>query len=128
MRIPERNRKRKKGLSRTASFSGRPRRLPVARKEKREDGKLCVTVSLERPRWQRRLGGDERVLRTFTLDTFGQEVYAACSGDADVMKIVRGFAKANAIGLAEAEMSVTAFLKTLMAKGLVAMEVDKKGR
>ena len=74
-------------------------------------------------------------MRSFELDSMGREVYDACDGRRDVNSIIRQFAKAHGLGRAEAEMSVTIFLKMLIGKGLIAMGVpagreggeDRKG-
>ncbi len=112
---------RKKTISRPAALSARPRRLPVIRREELEDNGLKVTVELTRPRWQQFLGTPADFNRSFVLDSFGREVYEACNGNKDVAAIVRDFSKAHNVSIAEAELSVSTFLKTLMSRGLVAM-------
>jgi len=83
---------------------------------------------VSRPRWQRLLGAGSQTERSFGLDAYGREVFEACDGKRSVRAINRRFAKAHRIALAEAEMAVAAFLKTLLAKGLVAMEIDAPRR
>jgi hypothetical protein len=100
--------------------------MPIVKQEVRADGGLRVTVLLDRPAWQRWLGGSEKVGRTFGLDNAGRQVYEACDGRRNARAIIRRFAAANRLNEAEAEIAVTTFLKTLMAKGLVAMEVERK--
>ncbi|MBN1675584.1 MAG: PqqD family protein [Kiritimatiellae bacterium] len=117
--------KPKRSISRARALAGRPERVPTVREEECEDGRLKVTVQFERSPWLQRLSGSARFERTFRLDPFGREVYAACDGKTEVSAIIGRFAHAHRIGSTEAEMSVTAFLKTLMAKGLVAMAVEK---
>ena len=63
--------------------------------------------------------------RSYGLDRFGMQVYEACDGKTSVRRIVKRFAADNGLGPAEAELAVSRFLKTLMAKGLIAMEVSK---
>lgn len=121
-------RRRKPRLSvetrRDAAMNGRPRQMPyVSREEK--DGKLYVTVSLERPRWQRVLGADHLCDRTFGLDNYGRLVYESCTGKKSVKQIIAGFAEKTHVSRPEAEVAVTQFMRTLMSKGLVMMEMEK---
>ena len=110
-------------LSRAGALAARPLRLPVAAREERE-GKLYITVRFARPRWQQWLGAEATCTRTFGLDPYGREVYESCDGEATVEAIVRAFARRHRLDLAEAEAAVTAFLHTLVRKGLVAVAVE----
>lgn len=96
---------------------------PVRREEK--NGKLYVTVRFKRPGWQRILGAVETCERTFGLDAYGRRVYERCDGKRTVEEIVGSFADVTRISLPEAEMAVTRFMKTLMSKGLIAVEIDR---
>ena len=111
-------------LSREWALGGRPLGLPTLSTEERRDGGLLVTVMLAPRGWRRWLGGRGSIRRSFGLDRCGRQVYEACDGQRTIAAIVERFGAANRVSPAEAEMVVTAFLKTLMAKGLVAMEVD----
>jgi hypothetical protein len=106
------------------AMQGRPVRTPVVRTEEKGE-KLYVTVEYARPRWQRWMGGDTTCQRTFGLDPYGRYVYEACDGKQTVSRMTRHFARDHKISVAEAEVSVTAFLRTLIAKGLVGVRVDK---
>ncbi len=110
--------------ARHAALEARPHASPPARTEKR-DGKLYVTVRFRRPAWQRVLGADAECERAFGLDAYGQDVYRWCDGRRTVREIVRCFAEKNRISPPEAEMSVTRFLRTLLSKGLIVMEMEK---
>lgn len=116
--------KRGPKISRQAAMGSRPAKLPIVRREERDNGAARITVLLQRPGWTRLLGGGGQYERTFGLDAFGCEVYDACDGHKRVEAIVRQFAAGHKISLAEAEVSVTTFLRTLMAKGLVAMKAQ----
>lgn len=121
-------RKKKSGptlAARDAALKAKPHRLPPITTEEKGE-KLYVTVSFLRPRWQRILGADENCERTFGLDHYGRRVYESCDGKMTVQGIVKRFSKATQVSLPEAEMAVTKFLKTLLSKGLVAMEMDKR--
>lgn len=109
---------------RQAALRGRPVQLPPVRREEK-NGKLYVTVRFKRPGWQRVLGADETCKRAFGLDTYGRKVYEGCNGKRTVEEIIRGFAEETRVSLPEAEMAVTKFMKTLIAKGLIAVEMDR---
>ena len=116
--------RKKKKISRTAAFKARPLKLPVSGATELDAGGLRLTVQLDRPKWQRFLGASNKATCSFELDTFGREVYEACDGKNNVNRIIKDFAGAHNITAAEAEISVTTFLKTLMSRGLVGMEFD----
>jgi len=111
--------------NRTLALEAHPCQLPSLKQERIANGKLSITIRLLRKNWQRWLGANEIAERTFVLDALGQEVYADCDGTKAVQTIVRRFAARHQISVAEAEISVTMFLKTLMAKGLVAMSLER---
>jgi hypothetical protein len=112
---------RKKTISRATALSGRPRKLPIIHSEEVEDNGLKLTVEYTRPSWQQFLGAPAEVSRSYILDNFGREVYEACNGKRNVSAIVRDFSNKHNVSIAEAELSVSTFLKTLMSRGLVAM-------
>ncbi|MFU8780971.1 MAG: PqqD family protein [Kiritimatiellia bacterium] len=110
--------------ARNAALKGRPLCTPPVRTEEK-DGKLYVTVRFIRPRWQRILGSDETCERSFGLDTYGRTVYESCDGKRSVKKIIERFAAKVHVSIPEAEMAVTKFMKTLLTKGLIIMEMDQ---
>jgi len=112
------------GVDRSAAMSARPRAAAVIGIQPRDGGGAHVKVLLPRPRWQAWLGGGGDLEKTFALDAYGREVFEACDGKRSVRAIVRRFAANHRLNRAEAEMSVTAFLRTLMRKGLIVMEMD----
>jgi hypothetical protein len=112
------------GLGRSQAMNAAPVAFPPLKTERKE-GKLYVTVELERPLWQRVLGGDPACERTFGLDAFGQEVYGACDGNTSVNEIVKRFSKHHQLNQAEAELNVTTFLKTLISKGLIGIPLEE---
>lgn len=113
---------RRANISRSTALAAVPVQVPHARTEEK-NGKLYVTVKYRRPGWQRLLGADEECDRTYGLDQYGREVYTGCNGKAAVSTIVKRFAKQHALSRPEAEKAVTTFLKTLMARGLIGMEL-----
>jgi hypothetical protein len=107
------------------SMGARPAQAPRVRATQREDGGLLVTVLLQRPRWQRMLGGQGTMERSFGLDAVGRQVYDWCDGRASVADLIRRFARERQVHPAEAEAAVTTFLRTLVTKGLIVMEIAK---
>ena len=67
-------------------------------------------------------------LAEYIKEQNGLELFAACDGKRSVQAIVRRFAKGHKMSRAEAELSVTTFLKALLAKGMVVMEMDLPSR
>lgn len=124
--------RRSRELSRDAAMEGRPVQIPPVKAETRDNGGALITVMLDNPRWVRLIGGKPKVQHSFGLDRFGLQVYEACDGKTSVRRIVKRFAADNQLAPAEAELAVSRFLKTLIAKGLVAMQLSKdsvrKGR
>jgi hypothetical protein len=109
---------------RKASLDAVPYRLPVVRREEK-NGKVYVTVCFDRPRWQQFLGADETCQRTFGLDAYGRQVYQNCDGQRSVRQIIHLFSKATRVSKPEAEAAVTKFMRTLISKGLIAMQMEK---
>lgn len=116
------------GFDRERAMAARPQRLPVIAAREEDDGKLRVTVYREAPRWARMFRSGAQVEQSFRLDTLGREVYEACDGRTDVRTLIRDFARRHKISPAEAELSVTTYLRTLTTKGLVGMVVERKER
>lgn len=117
-------RKRDSGLTRAAALEARPHATPRAQREGQNDGSMKVVVRLRSSKWQKWFGAPPEYERTYLLDALGREVYQACDGERPVREIVEGFAAEHRVSVAEAEKAVTIYLKTLIAKGLVVMEVD----
>jgi hypothetical protein len=109
-------------LTREKSMNGYPVQLPLKREEKK-DGKLYVTIEFTRPKWQQRLGADPICERSFGLDDYGQEIFAACDGKTNIMKIIKNFAKKHKITIAEAETCVSTFMQTLMKRGIIGIQI-----
>ena len=114
-------------ISRDAALKARPVKVPPRRTEIK-DGKLYVTVAYQRPRWQRWLGADERCERSYGLDAYGRDVYEACDGRTPVKQVIKRFGKRHKVSPVEAEKAVTMFLKTLMSRGLIGMEMPNSER
>ena len=111
-------------IDRETAMTGFPVQLPAKRQEEK-NGKFYVTIEFRRPRWQQVLGADAVCERTFGLDAYGREVYEACDGQTNVNRIITKFARNHKISIAEAEVAVSTFLKTLMQRGMVGIEMKK---
>ena len=121
-------RRRRPSLGRRESLSACPWRAPVVRTVDRPDGGAIVTVQAPCGRVQRLLTGAATHERTYGLDRYGREVLEACDGRRTVRNIVDRFAAAHKVSLAEAQKAVAAFLRTLVSKGLIVMEVRRPRR
>lgn len=115
---------RQSTLSRSDALRARPLQVPPVNTEEK-GAKLYVTVKYRRPRWQRVLGAETCCNRTYGLDNYGREVYEACDGSISVQGIIARFAKHHGLSRAEAEKAVTAFMKTLMSRGIIGMAMEE---
>jgi hypothetical protein len=114
-----------KKIPRQAAMTAIPVRLPTkSRKELPNDG-LRLTVMQEVRGLMSWFGAKREYEKSFNLDYLGVQVYEACNGKARTQKIVEKFAERNNFALAESEMSVTMFLKTMMSRGLIAMKFEE---
>lgn len=112
-------------ITREEALNAVPIKIPAIAKEKKHN-KLMITLEFERPKWQQILGSDKKCRKTFALDNLGREVYELCNGKNTVLKIIKIISKNYQISIAEAEISVTTFIKTLMSKGLIAIQIKKE--
>ena len=62
------------------------------------------------------------IIRRLQLDTLGSSVWQMVDGSRTVAEIVEQFRKEHQLGIREAELSVTAFLKDLGRRGLIALK------
>jgi len=117
-------RKENAKLPRELALRCRPEKVEPIRTTEADDGKLRVTVLVSPPKWISWFNRRREIERTYGLDALGREVYEACDGNKRVKDIVAAFARSHKIGVAEAEISVTSFLKTLVGKGIVYMALE----
>ena len=64
--------------------------------------------------------------RTLVLDKVGSEVWNLCDGKRRVIDIINYLVKTHKLSSYEAEVSLITYLKMLMKKGIIGMEVKKK--
>lgn len=117
-------RKREGGLTRTAALNALPRLTAGLDTTEEEDGTIAVKMRLKSTKLQKFFGAPPEYDRRYVLDALGREVLEACDGRAFVREIVDNFARDHKVSVPEAEIAVTAYLKTLMAKGLIGMKIE----
>lgn len=87
-------------------------------------GELSMAVPTRRPGWL--VPPISWVVRppssrTLVLDTLGVGVWTLCDGEHTVESVIEAFAAANGLTFHEARVSVTAYLKSLLRQGALAM-------
>ncbi|MFP4053241.1 MAG: PqqD family protein [Phycisphaerae bacterium] len=107
---------------REGALAAKPVKEPVLWTHETDGGGLHIAVALDRPLWQKMLGSAGYIERKFELDPIGREVYAMCDGKRNVKSIIRAFASSHKVGLPEAELSVSQFLKMLSDRNLIQMK------
>ena len=100
----------------------------AARMEELSDGVL-VTVPRRRPwwlagpiRWMFSVGSERRV----QLDALGSYVLSLCDGKRSVEDVIRQLMQRHQLSFQEARVSVMQFIKMLMERGVVGIEMKKK--
>jgi len=122
-------RKPKPSLSREESLSACVARSRTVRAEPGgEGGGVTLHVPFRASalvmRLSRWLGGGAGEARV-ELDEIGAFVWEMCDGRTTVREMIARLSERHRIGRKEAEVSLTAFLKSLMRRGLVSVIVDK---
>ena len=124
-----RKRSSRRPVTREQSLAMRPVRLVDAesmRVDAAGNGKLIVPIAP--PRFARWLAQKfEGRTKTFEFDTVGVYVWQQLDGKTSVEALIRRVGKQYNLDLRQAEASTTAFLKTLMQRGLVGMPVPRTG-
>ena len=98
--------------------------IPVRNELVAESRTSAGTLRLKAPLREtalKRLFGSRRRDKSFELDDLGEIVWAAIDGRTSVEALITTFAHAQRVNLREAEVSVTAFLKMLMQRNLIAL-------
>lgn len=116
--------KRRSELTRKQSLQSIPVPARILRREPTDDDGLRITVELHTPKWQRViLRAAETLQRTFELDAFGREVLDLCDGRRTVRQIAERFAQAHQLEHHQAHLAVMTFLKTLIARRIIAIAI-----
>ncbi len=112
-------------LSRDQAFSACPVHRPGIRMLSADDGDALLLV-VKRPPFRSKLL--ERLApvvreRRIELDEIGAQVWHWIDGRRTVRELVRAFSDKFGVNHREAEVAVVEFLKSLMTRGLISMEV-----
>lgn len=117
-------RKQKPNITREAAMTARPYPLSGIRTKEESDGSITILIRFQRNGWQKWLGAPAEYDRQFELDSLGSEVFESCDGKTPVKQIVKRFSASHTLNIAEAELAVTKYLKTLMTKRIIGMAID----
>jgi hypothetical protein len=113
--------------ARTAALDCRPIKHRDVEAQSLENGDLLLTYPVALRPWlsrlHKRLGSRPQTpkRRKVQLDALGTQVWEWIDGERSVGDIVRAFSEAHHLSNREAELSVTAFLRMLGKRGLIAM-------
>lgn len=114
-------------LSREQAFEAKPVALRVKTRQPLDNGGLCLIVPFQ-PRgyqkWLLRVPKD--ATRRIELDVAGVEVFDMCDGRTSVRQMARQFARNHKVAQQEAEVAVTAFIRSMIQRGLVSVVVDRR--
>jgi len=108
-----------------AMLASVPHRNAAAKVTAQADGTLVVTVKLNRPGWlMPPLSWMIRPApeRKMALDAIGTAIWNWCDGRRTLEEIIDAFAKEYALTFHEARVAVTGFMKSLVARGILAVE------
>ncbi len=113
-------------LPRQASLECIPVRNPEAEEEKNSDGILLRYPVEVKPWFQgifRHVAGQESTIieRKLQLDALGSSVWEMINNRRSVREIAELFGQRHQLGRREAEMSVSAFIRELGRRGIVAL-------
>jgi len=111
--------------TKTDMMAARPARSAEATVEPAGERAWRVTVPLRPSKWAAKLlrvpAGQSK---TFELDEIGKFVWDACDGQASVADVIGAVARQYNLSARESEVATVAFLRTLVAKGLIGMKME----
>ncbi|NOY81113.1 MAG: PqqD family protein [Kiritimatiellaeota bacterium] len=117
-------------LSRGQAFSALPVRRPGVSMFPADGGEALLLVVKRPPfrsKWLERLAPVVRE-RRIELDEIGAQVWQWIDGRRTVRELVRAFSDKFDVNRREAEVAVVEFLKSLMTRGLISMEIPDGSR
>lgn len=117
-------------LTREQSLAALPVRNGVIREERTEKDDLVLRVPVKRKGVWRVLGrflNIPEVDRRVELDELGAYVWGLCDGQTDVRTIIDRFSRQYKLNRKEAEVSMTAYLRTLARRRLIGIMVSENG-
>lgn len=127
MRIPKLfRRKEKPAITREEALRAVPLRNPVVAWKVNEEGEVHLTVPLRKDGWMRVAKVLFRIpdTREILLDEVGSEVWQWCDGESSVAQIIQRLQQRHKLNYKEAEVSLTAYLKTLAQRGLIGLKLE----
>jgi len=127
MGLFRRRRKRVPGISREQSLSAHPQHNPGVEVFETDDGLVRLSAAYQRRKATGWLAWLMAVpsKKYFTLDEIGSQVWRWCDGTRTVRTLADELAKRYKVNRREAEQAVNTYLKQLMQRSLILMEVDK---
>jgi hypothetical protein len=102
----------------------------LVRPQESEKGDITLVIPYQAPAWIQRLSrsvGAGAGERTIALDEVGSFVWRMCDGRTSVREMIERLADRYKLNRKESAASLTAFVRTLAAKGLVTLVVRKSG-
>lgn len=125
MKSPENSSQERPSRQQALSFT--PIRNPEVEEEETDDG-ILLRYSVEVKPWFQSVfkfvsnRTSNIIVRRLELDPLGASVWQMVDGKQSVNQMVEQFRATHQLGIREAELSVTAFLKDLGTRGLIAMK------
>ncbi len=112
-------------LTRRQAFAAVPAPVPGIEALPSDDGRALLLVARRRPfrrRWLERIAPVARE-RRIELDEIGAQVWRRIDGRRDVRTLIHDFTAEFHVDRKEAEAAVVEFLKALMKRGLITLQV-----
>jgi uncharacterized membrane protein len=108
-------------------LKSRPLRNPTL-KVSEKDGEIYITLKRKKVWWVSILSKiffmpDEK---TIVLDKIGSEIWNLCDGEKRVCDIISYMVKVHKLSYVEAETSLLEYLKQLVKRGIIGLEISKK--
>ena len=109
-----------------------PIKNPELEEAEDKNGDLCLTYPVKVKPWFQSIFKNVTrnysgiITRKLQLDTLGTSVWQMIDGHMTVNDIIHAFQAEHTVNRREAEISVSAFMKELGKRGLVAMREEKR--
>lgn len=114
-------------ITRKQALKAIPLTPAVLNVETLDNGGAKVTVARPTSTMQRKLlRMPDTVKKEFELDPFGRQILEWCDGKNSVGDILEKFIETHGMDPHESEKAVSTFLRTLIARGMVTMELSGK--
>lgn len=117
--------------TRSESLDCVPVRNPHLREQENENDELCLIYSVQVKPWFRgifkKVAGRQSdiIERKLQLDALGTSVWQMIDGNRSVNDIIQSFQAEHKLNRREAEISISAFLKDLGKRGLLALRQNQ---